>query len=67
MKPERPSHGLQDEADKLALAWVGKMAFRLFHKGLGVEIAKLANTGPAGVADDHMVKDFNFQKLPGSD
>ena len=57
-----------NQADKLGLAWVVGRAYDGFrsHK-LGVEVAKASEAGMAGIAQDHMVKDFDFQKLPGAD
>ena len=37
-----------------------------WRKGLGVEVAKLAQAGVFGVAHYDMVEDFDFEKLPGA-
>jgi hypothetical protein len=41
--------------------------FSSFHGGLGVKIACLAKARTVAVAHNHMVKHFDFQKLPGAD
>jgi hypothetical protein len=45
----------------------GQAASVPFHGRLLVEVAKFAQWGPVAIADNHMVEDFHFEKLPGPD